>query len=61
MFVFSWNCVQLLTCRSVQPVMFYHSSWGLGHSPNKHSDFVYTKTLLAEYTFEKSVIEFLKT
>lgn len=34
--------------------MFQHSSRGLGHSPNKHSAFVYTKALLAEYVFEKS-------
>lgn len=34
--------------RSAQPVIFYHSSRGLGRCPNKHSAFVYTEALLAE-------------
>ena len=33
---------------STQPVMFHHSSQGLGHGSNKHYGFVYTKALLAE-------------
>lgn len=51
----------MVVFRSTQPVIFNHSSWGLGHDPNKHFAFVYTKALLAEYVFEKSVIEFLET
>ena len=39
--------VLLLTRRSAQPVIFNHSSRGLGHGPNKHFAFVYTKALLA--------------
>ena len=45
--VFSRGFVHLLTRRSAQPVIFNHSSRGLGHGPNKHSAFVYTKALLA--------------
>lgn len=46
-FVFSRGFVHLLTRRSAQPVIFNHSSRGLGHGPNKHFAFVYTKALLA--------------
>ena len=40
--------------------MSHLSLWGLGYSPNKHSAFVYTKALLAEYVFEKSRMAYLK-
>ena len=44
----------MVVFRSTQPVMFHHSSRGLGHDPNKYFVFVYTKALLAEYMFEKA-------
>ena len=33
--------------RTIAPCESHHSSRGLGRGPNKHSDFVYTKALLA--------------
>lgn len=43
---------------SVQPVMFHHSSRGLGHDPQQVLVFVYTNALLAKFVFEKIVIAF---
>ena len=45
--VFSRGFVHLLTRRSAQPVIFNHSSRGLGHGPNKQFASVATDALLA--------------
>lgn len=47
-FAFSRGFAYAFMRRSTQPVMFHHSSRGLGRYPNKHFAFVYTKALLAE-------------
>ena len=44
----------MVVFRSIQPVMFHHSSRGLGHDSNKQFAFVYTKALLVEHAFEKA-------
>lgn len=46
--VFSRGFVHLLTRRSAQPVIFNHSSQGLGHGPNKQFASVGTDALLAD-------------
>ena len=39
-------------------MIYNHSSQGLGHSPNKHSAFVYTKAMLArKLVVERGVME----
>ena len=45
--VFSQGFVHLLTRHSAQPVIFNHSSQGLGHGPNKQFASVGTDALLA--------------